>query len=105
MCSAIAKSHPDFHFLKWKSSRNVSNGSELFEFVDFKKSKFQEFREIAKQHMGNRKIYTHRFIVRNVTLADEARYTCVVGNSVGFVSHHVFLTVMTQEGRSIATCD
>ena len=101
MCSALSKSHPEFHFLKWKSPKNVSNGSDPFEFVDFSKSKFREIREIAKQHTGQRQVYTHRLIVSNVTLADEAKYTCVVGNSAGYVSRHAFLTVLSQEGRSI----
>ena len=101
MCSALSKSHPEFHFLKWKSSINVSNGSDPFEFVDFSKSKFREIREIPRQHKGQRQVYTHRLIVRNVTLADEAKYTCVVGNSEGYVSEHAFLTVLSQEGRSM----
>ena len=101
VCSALTKSHPEFHFLKWKSSKNVSNGSDPFEFVDFSKSKFHEIREIARQHKGQRQVYTHRLIVRNVTLTDEAKYTCVVGNSGGYVSEHAFLTVLSQEGRSI----
>lgn len=102
VCSALSKSHPEFHFLKWKSPKNVSNGSDPFEFVDFSKSKFREIREIAKQHTGQRQVYTHRLIVSNVTLADEAKYTCVVGNSAGYVSRHAFLTVLSQEGRSTA---
>lgn len=99
VCSAVARSHPDFHLLKWKQPSNVSNGTDPFDFVDFTKSKYQEIRETAKQHTGNRKLYTHRFIVRNVTLADEARYTCMVGNSAGYVSHNVFLTIKTHDGR------
>lgn len=101
VCSAVAKSHPDFHLLKWKPSRNVSNSTDPFDFVDFRKSKYQEIREIAKQHVGDRKLYTHRFIVRNVTLADEARYTCLVGNSAGFVSQNVFLIVTTHDDEDV----
>lgn len=101
VCSAVAKSHPDFHLLKWKPPRNVSNDTDPFDFVDFRKSKYQEIRESAKQHIGNRKLYTHRFIVRNVMLADEARYTCVVGNSAGFVSQNVFLIVTTHDDEGV----
>ena len=104
VCSAVARSHPDFHLLKWKQPSNVSNGTDPFDFVDFTKSKYQEIRETAKQHTGNRKLYTHRFIVRNVTFADEARYTCMVGNSAGYVSHNVFLTIKTHDGRFIENC-
>lgn len=93
MCSAISKSYPKFHFLRWKTSINVSSDSDPFDFVDFKKSKFREIREVAKPHTENRQVYTHRLIIRNVTLADEAKYTCVVGNSAGWVSKHAFLTV------------
>ena len=102
VCSAVSKSHPEFHFLKWKSLKNVSNGSDPFEFVDFTKSKFREIRKIDKQHMGNRQVYTHRLIVRNVTLADATKYTCVVGSSAGYVSKHAYLIVLSREGRSIA---
>lgn len=101
VCSAVARSHPDFHLLKWKQPSNVSNGTDPFDFVDFTKSKYQEIRETAKQHTGNRKLYTHRFIVRNVTLADEARYTCMVGNSAGYVSHNVFLTIKTHDDEEV----
>lgn len=97
VCSAISKSYPKFHFLRWKTSINVSSDSDPFDFVDFKKSKFREIREVAKPHTENRQVYTHRLIIRNVTLADEAKYTCVVGNSAGWVSKHAFLTVQDKE--------
>lgn len=100
VCSAISRSYPKFHFLKWISSKNVSNGSDPFNFIDFTKSRFVEIREAAKPHMGNRQVYTHRLIIRNVTLVDEAKYTCVVGNSAGWVSEHAFLTIQ-DEGKLI----
>ena len=101
VCSAISRGYPKFHFLKWKSSRNVSNGSDPFDFVDFKKSKFREIREVSKPHTGRRQVYTHRLIIHNVTLADEAKYTCVVGNSAGWVSKHAFLTVRGEGNLSL----
>jgi len=97
VCSAISRSYPKFHFLKWISSKNVSNGSDPFNFIDFTKSRFVEIREAAKPHMGNRQVYTHRLIIRNVTLVDEAKYTCVVGNSAGWVSEHAFLTIQDED--------
>ena len=94
MCSAFSTSYPNFHFLKWKSAKNVSNGSEPYEFIDFGKSKFEEIRETAKPHIGNRQVYTHHLVIRNVTSADEAKYTCVVGSTAGWVSEHAFLAVL-----------
>ncbi|XP_068688353.1 fibroblast growth factor receptor 4-like [Montipora foliosa] len=93
VCSAISRGYPKFHFLKWKPPENVSNGSDPFDFVDFRKSKFREIREVAKPHMGSRRIYTHRLVIYNVTSADEAKYTCMVGNTAGWVNKHAFLTV------------
>ncbi|XP_068709956.1 fibroblast growth factor receptor-like 1 isoform X2 [Montipora foliosa] len=93
VCSAISRGYPKFHFLKWKPPENVSNGSDPFDFVDFRKSKFREIHEVAKPHMGSQRIYTHRLVIYNVTSADEAKYTCMVGNSAGWVNKHAFLTV------------
>ena len=89
VCSAISNGYPTFKFLKWKASYT-------FDFVDFSKSKFLEIREVAKPHKDSQRIYTHRFVIHNVTLADEGKYTCLVGNSAGWVHTHAFLTVHRQ---------
>ncbi|XP_068732946.1 immunoglobulin superfamily member 10-like [Montipora capricornis] len=93
VCSAISKGYPTFNFLKWKAPGNVSKVSYTFDLVDFSKSKFLEIREVAKPYKDSRRIYTHRFVIHNVTLADEGKYTCLVGNSAGWVHTHAFLTV------------
>lgn len=99
VCSAFSTSYPNFHFLKWRSAKNVSNGSEPYEFIDFGKSKFEEIRETAKPHIGNRQVYTHHLVIRNVTSADEAKYTCVVGSTAGWVSEHAFLAVLKKDSE------
>ena len=96
VCSAISKGYPTFNFLKWKAPGNVSKVSYTFDLVDFSKSKFLEIREAAKPHKESRRIYTHRFVIHNVTLPDEGKYTCLVGNSAGWVHTHAFLTVDIQ---------
>ena len=92
VCSAVSNSHPEFRWYRW----NVSNHVDPLKSLDLKKSKFREIRESAKQYEGYEHVYTHRLVVFNVTTDDEAKYTCIVGNSAGYVSEHAFLTVSTK---------
>lgn len=48
VCLVFSKSYLEFYFFKWKFFKNVLNGFDFLEFVDFFKLKFCEIWEIFR---------------------------------------------------------
>ena len=95
-CKVLSDSMPHFQWLRWfptsfNSSKNGSIESPHYEIVN---------KEDADQHVimpssGGKKIDFHvvKLTLLNVSKRDEGKYTCIVGNAVGYVSEQAYIIV------------
>ena len=95
-CKALSDSMPHFQWLRWfptsfNSSTNGPIESPHYEIVN---------KEDADQHViipssGGKKFDFHgvKLTLLNVTKRDEGKYTCIVGNAVGYAVEHAYIVV------------
>ena len=94
-CKALSDSMPHFQWLRsfptsFNSSTNGSIEIPHYEIVN---------KEDADQNVimpsSGVKIDFHvvKLTLLNVTKRDEGKYTCIVGNAVGFASEHAYIIV------------
>ena len=94
-CKALSDSMPHFQWLRsfptsFNSSTNGSIEIPHYEIVN---------KEDADQHVimpsSGVKIDFHvvKLTLLNVTKRDEGKYTCIVGNAVGYASEHAYIIV------------
>ena len=99
-CKALSDSMPHFQWLRWfpvrsngsaHSSTNGSIESPYYEIVN---------KEDADQHVivpprSGKKFDFHgvKLTLLNVTKRDEGKYTCIVGNAVGYAAEHAYIIV------------
>ncbi|XP_031555241.1 fibroblast growth factor receptor 2-like [Actinia tenebrosa] len=93
-CKAMSDSMPHFQWIRWFTPYfNVSNNSSApFEVI--KQKAVDPSSHILRPPL-NRKFAFHgvKLTLYNVSKKDEGRYSCVVGNAVGYSYEHGFLIV------------
>lgn len=95
-CKALSDSMPHFQWLRWfhthsNSSTNGSIESPHYEIVN---------KDDADQHVivpptSSKKFDFHgvKLTLVNVTKKDVGKYTCIVGNAVGYAVEHAYISV------------
>lgn len=99
-CLALSDSMPHFQWLKWysKPTNNSGNLTKALKDHDhyevIKQNKYEPDNHIL-QPASKRRFAPHgvRLTLVNVEKKDEGKYTCLVGNSVGYDVADTYVTV------------
>ena len=103
-CKALSDSMPHFQWLRWfhthsNSSTNGSIESPHYEIVN---------KDDADQHVivpptSSKKFDFHgvKLTLVNVTKKDVGKYTCIVGNAVGYAVEHAYISVRDRPGEIV----
>ena len=90
LCKAISHSMPHFQWLRWRLSPNGTTNSTIehshYEVIN------QNIQGLTRE---KNKFDFHRvkLALVNVTKKDEGKYTCIVGNAVGYAMEQTYIIV------------
>ncbi|XP_022806017.1 fibroblast growth factor receptor-like 1 isoform X1 [Stylophora pistillata] len=99
-CKALSDSMPHFQWLRWFPM--LTNGSVNSSVDDSIESLHYEIlnEDVTDQHVivppsNNKKFEFHgvKLTLLNVTKKEEGKYSCLVGNAVGYVVEHAYIIV------------
>ena len=102
ICRAYSDARPHFQWLRWFPFHSNSSGDD----TDSKKLTY----EVIKQNKQDSVDYhsesnnMHQFhgvplSLVNVTKKDEGKYTCIVGNTLGYSVKHAYIIVQEKLGK------
>ena len=103
LCKALSDSMPHFQWLRWfplptNGSANGSIEHPYYEVIN---------KDDTNQHVvvppnNNRKFDFHgvKLTLVNVTKKDEGKYTCIVGNAVGYAVEHAYIIIRDRSGEN-----
>ena len=93
LCKALSDSMPHFQWLRWHSSPSNGTTNSTIEHPHY---------EVIKQNLqdpvlpkNNNKFDFHgvKLTLVHVTKKDEGKYTCIVGNAVGYTVERAYIIV------------
>lgn len=91
LCEALSDSMPHFQWLRWY-------GNGTYEVI---KQNAQDSNEHMVFPKGNKKFDFHgvKLPLVNVTKKDEGKYSCIVGNAVGYAVEQAYIFVRNWSGK------
>ena len=101
LCRAYSDAIPHFQWLRWFPLHSNSSGND----TDSKKLKYevikQNQQDIVDYHSRSNKHKFHGVPLSlvNVTKKDEGKYTCIVGNILGYSVKHAYIIVQEKLGK------
>ncbi|KAL9983592.1 hypothetical protein ACROYT_G005788 [Oculina patagonica] len=102
LCKALSDSMPHFQWLRWFLSSNGSTNSTIENpHYEVLKPDKQDWNQRLVLPQSSNKIDFHRskLTLVNVTKKEEGKYTCIVGNSFGFVEEQAYVIVYKQNDK------
>ena len=108
LCEAVSDSRPHFQFLRWFQS-SPSNGSDNSteirnsQYSDYEVIKTKEQDSHLVKFLGDNKEFDFlsvKLVLVNVTKKDEGKYSCIVGNAVGYSVEQAYVFVNEEIGRT-----
>ena len=91
LCKAMSDSMPHFQWLRWRLFPSNGTTNSTIEHPHY---------EVIKQNIqglprGNNQFDFHgvKLALFNVTKKDEGKYTCIVGNAVGYAIEQTYIIV------------
>ena len=102
ICRAYSDAKPHFQWLRWFLLPSNSSGND----TDSKKFSYEVINQnqqdsVKYQSSGNNKDEFHGVPLSlvNVTKKDEGKYTCIVGNALGYSVKHAYIVVQEKLGK------
>ena len=102
LCRAYSDAMPHFQWLRWFPSHSNSSGND----TDGKKLLYEVIKQNQQdssnyQSSGNNKHEFHGVTLSlvNVTKKDEGKYTCLVGNALGYSVQNAYIIVQEKLGK------
>ena len=96
ICRAYSDAMPHFQWLRWFPLPSNSSGND----TDSKKFSYEVINQNQQDSVNNK----HEFrgvplSLVNVTKKDEGKYTCIVGNALGYSVKHAYIVVQEKLGK------
>lgn len=105
LCKALSDSMPHFQWLRWYLSTSNGTTNSTIEHPHYEVIKQNE--QDSNQHLvlpqNNNKFDFHgvKLTLVNVTKKDEGKYTCIVGNAVGYSVEQAYIIINEHTGENI----
>ena len=102
LCKALSDSMPHFQFLRWHSSPSYGTTNSTLEHPHYEviKQNLQELDQHLVLSKSNKIVFrTGRLTLFKVTKEDEGKYTCIVGNAVGYAKEQAYIIVYRKNGK------
>ena len=93
LCKVLSDSHPHFQWMRWHSSPSNGTTSSTIVHPQVIKQNLQDSHEHLVLSGSNNKVDFHgvKLTLVNVTKEDEGKYTCIVGNAVGYAVEQAYI--------------
>ena len=102
ICRAYSDAMPHFQWLRWFPFHSNNSGNN----TDSKKGSYEVINQnqqdsVKYQSSSNNKHEFHGVPLSlvNVTKKDEGKYTCIVGNALGYSVKHAYIVVQEKLGK------
>ena len=104
LCKALSDSMPHFQWLRWFKlpSNGSANGSIEHPHYEVIKQTDQDTNQHLVLPPSSRKFDFHgvKLTLVNTTKKDEGKYTCIVGNAVGYAVKQAYIIILDWPGKS-----
>ena len=103
LCKVLSDSMPHFQWLRLLHSPQNGSTNSTFENPHYEVIKLNDRKQDLVLSQGNDKFDFHemKLTLVNVTKKDEGKYTCIVGNAVGYAVKEAYVIVHERNGRLI----
>ena len=103
LCKALSDSMPHFQWLRWHSSHSNGTTNSTIEHPHYEviKQNVQDSNDHLVMPQSNNKFDFHgvKLTLVNVTKKDEGKYTCIVGNAVGYGVQQAYIIICNCPGE------
>ena len=104
LCRALSDSMPHFQWLRWHSSPTNGTTNTTIEHPHYEviKQNSPDSNEHLVLPRNNNKFDFHgvKLTLVNVTKKDEGKYTCIVGNAVGYAVMAAYVMIRARSGEN-----
>ena len=99
-CEALSDSMPHFQWLRWFSSFTNSSGNVTGNFsYEVLKQNNRSIHKVLVSPTGNKfDFHAVSMTMVNVTKKSEGKYTCIVGNAIGYAAESAYIIVHEKTG-------
>ena len=102
ICKAYSDAMPHFQWLRWFPFHSNSSGNDtdskklLYEVI---KQTHRDFVNYQSRSNGKHAFHGVTLSLVNVTKKDEGKYTCIVGNALGYSVKNAYIIVQEKLGK------